>query len=90
MISLANKSGALGGSYGLNILSQGSFAEMILHSYATFQMLLASIPMISWAVLKACAHATANLAGQFSPIPVASSLGSNVVDNNLNLDNYKQ
>ncbi|WP_371220084.1 hypothetical protein ACA348_11830 [Orientia tsutsugamushi] len=56
---------------------------MILYSYATFQMLASSIPMLSWGVLKACAHATANLASQFSPIPVASSLGSNIVDNNL-------
>ncbi|KJW06855.1 putative conjugative transfer protein TraG [Orientia tsutsugamushi str. UT144] len=70
------------------MLSQGSFAEMILYSYATFQMLASSIPMLSWAVIKACAHATANLASQFSPIPVASSLGSNIVDNNLSMDNY--
>ncbi|KJV69812.1 conjugal transfer protein TraG [Orientia tsutsugamushi] len=61
---------------------------MILYSYATFQMLASSIPMLSWGVLKACAHATANLASQFSPIPVASSLGSNIVDNNLSMDNY--
>ncbi|XAF74288.1 hypothetical protein QU601_000188 [Orientia tsutsugamushi] len=61
---------------------------MILYSYATFQMLASSIPMLSWAVIKACAHATANLASQFSPIQVASSLGSNIVDNNLSMDNY--
>ncbi|SPR13328.1 conjugal transfer protein TraG N-terminal domain-containing protein [Orientia tsutsugamushi] len=88
MISLSSKSGAFGSDYGLNMLSQGSFAEMILYSYATFQMLASSIPMLSWGVLKACAHATANLASQFSPIPVASSLGSNIVDNNLSMDNY--
>ncbi|SPR04892.1 conjugal transfer protein TraG [Orientia tsutsugamushi str. Gilliam] len=88
MISLSSKSGAFGSDYGLNMLSQGSFAEMILYSYATFQMLASSIPMLSWAVIKACAHATANLASQFSPIPVASSLGSNIVDNNLSMDNY--
>ncbi|WP_080946342.1 conjugal transfer protein TraG N-terminal domain-containing protein [Orientia tsutsugamushi] len=88
MISLSSKSGAFGSDYGLNMLSQGSFAEMILYSYATFQMLASSIPMLSWGVLKACAHATANLASQFSPIQVASSLGSNIVDNNLSMDNY--
>ncbi|KJW06606.1 putative traG protein [Orientia tsutsugamushi str. UT144] len=88
MISLSSKSGAFGSDYGLNMLSQGSFAEMILYSYATFQMLASSIPMLSWSVIKACAHATANLASQFSPIPVASSLGSNIVDNNLSMDNY--
>ncbi|SPR03703.1 conjugal transfer protein TraG [Orientia tsutsugamushi str. Gilliam] len=88
MISLSSKSGAFGSDYGLNMLSQASFAEMILYSYATFQMLASSIPMLSWGVLKACAHATANLAIQFSPIPVASSLGSNIVDNNLSMDNY--
>ncbi|SPR03381.1 conjugal transfer protein TraG [Orientia tsutsugamushi str. Gilliam] len=88
MISLSSKSGAFGSDYGLNMLSQASFAEMILYSYATFQMLASSIPMLSWGVLKACAHATANLASQFSPIPVASSLGSNIVDNNLSMDNY--
>ncbi|QES96073.1 tetratricopeptide repeat protein [Orientia tsutsugamushi] len=88
MISLSSKSGAFGSDYGLNMLSQGSFAEMILYSYATFQMLASSIPMLSWGVLKACAHATANLASQFSPMPVASSLGSNIVDNNLSMDNY--
>ncbi|WP_109490456.1 conjugal transfer protein TraG N-terminal domain-containing protein [Orientia tsutsugamushi] len=88
MISLSSKSGAFGSDYGLNMLSQGSFAEMILYSYATFQMLASSIPMLSWAVIKACAHATANLASQFSPIQVASSLGSNIVDNNLSMDNY--
>ncbi|KJW07104.1 tetratricopeptide repeat family protein [Orientia tsutsugamushi str. UT144] len=88
MISLSSKSGAFGSDYRLNMLSQGSFAEMILYSYATFQMLASSIPMLSWAVIKACAHATANLASQFSPIPVASSLGSNIVDNNLSMDNY--
>ncbi|WP_342637770.1 conjugal transfer protein TraG N-terminal domain-containing protein [Orientia tsutsugamushi] len=88
MISLSSKSGAFGSDYGLNMLSQGSFAEMILYSYATFQMLASSIPMLSWSVIKACAHATANLASQFSPMPVASSLGSNIVDNNLSMDNY--
>ncbi|XAF72858.1 conjugal transfer protein TraG N-terminal domain-containing protein [Orientia tsutsugamushi] len=88
MISLSSKSGAFGSDYGLNMLSQGSFAEMILYSYSTFQMLASSIPMLSWAVIKACAHATANLASQFSPIQVASSLGSNIVDNNLSMDNY--
>ncbi|KJV74040.1 tetratricopeptide repeat family protein [Orientia tsutsugamushi str. UT76] len=88
MISLSSKSGAFGSDYGLNMLSQGSFAEMILYSYAMFQMLASSIPMLSWAVIKACAHATANLASQFSPIQVASSLGSNIVDNNLSMDNY--
>ncbi|KJV72838.1 putative traG protein [Orientia tsutsugamushi str. TA763] len=88
MISLSSKSGAFGSDYGLNMLSQGSFAEMILYSYATFQMLASSIPMLSWSVIKACAHATANLASQFSPIQVASSLGSNIVDNNLSMDNY--
>ncbi|KJV71052.1 putative traG protein [Orientia tsutsugamushi str. TA716] len=50
MISLSSKSGAFGSDYGLNMLSQGSFAEMILYSYATFQMLASSIPMLSWAV----------------------------------------
>ncbi|XAF74768.1 conjugal transfer protein TraG N-terminal domain-containing protein [Orientia tsutsugamushi] len=88
MISLSSKSGAFGSDYGLNMLSQGSFAEMILYSYSTFQMLASSIPMLSWSVIKACAHATANLASQFSPIQVASSLGSNIVDNNLSMDNY--
>ncbi|KJV69793.1 putative traG protein [Orientia tsutsugamushi str. UT76] len=68
MISLSSKSGAFGSDYGLNMLSQGSFAEMIFYSYATFQMLASSIPMLSWGVLKACAHATANLASQFSPM----------------------
>nr|WP_241760919.1 conjugal transfer protein TraG N-terminal domain-containing protein [Rickettsia endosymbiont of Ixodes scapularis] len=87
MISLSGKSG---GSYftGLNILSQGSFAENILHCYATFQMLAASVPMLSWAVLKACAHATTTLASQFLPVPVASSIGANIADNNLSMDNY--
>ena len=86
MISLAGK----GTSHftGLNILSQGSFSEMVLHEFATFQMLAASVPMLSWAVLKACAHATTTLANQFSPVPVASSIGTNIADNNLSIDNY--
>ncbi|KJV80292.1 putative traG protein [Rickettsia hoogstraalii str. RCCE3] len=87
MISLAGKSSA---AYftGLNILSQGSFSENVLHCYATFQMLAASVPMLSWAVLKACAHATTTLANQFSPVPVASNIGTNIADNNLSMDNY--
>ncbi|CAK6517752.1 MAG: TraG-N domain-containing protein [Rickettsia helvetica] len=86
MISLAGK----GTSHltGLNILSQGSFSEMVLHEFATFQMLAASVPMLSWAVLKACAHATTTLANQFSPVPVASNIGTNIADNNLSMDNY--
>lgn len=86
MISLAGK----GTSHftGLNILSQGSFSEMLLHEFATFQMLAASVPMLSWAVLKACAHATTTLANQFSPVPVASNIGANIADNNLAMDNY--
>ncbi|WP_341790161.1 conjugal transfer protein TraG N-terminal domain-containing protein [Rickettsia endosymbiont of Polydrusus tereticollis] len=86
MISLAGK----GTSHltGLNILSQGSFSEMLLHEFATFQMLAASVPMLSWAVLKACAHATTTLANQFSPVPVASNIGTNIADNNLSMDNY--
>ncbi|WP_252831282.1 conjugal transfer protein TraG N-terminal domain-containing protein [Orientia tsutsugamushi] len=39
MISLSSKSGAFGSDYGLNMLSQGSFAEMILYSYARFKCL---------------------------------------------------
>ncbi|WP_375326567.1 hypothetical protein [Candidatus Tisiphia endosymbiont of Nemotelus uliginosus] len=84
---MAGKSISLG-AVGLNILSHGSFSEMLLHTYSTFQMLAASVPMLSWAVLKACAHATTTLASQFSPIAVASNLGTNIADNNLSLDNY--
>nr|WP_267881766.1 conjugal transfer protein TraG N-terminal domain-containing protein [Rickettsia tamurae] len=87
MMSLAGKSGT-NHFTGLNILSQGSFAENVLHCYATFQMLSASVPMLSWAVLKACAHATTTLANQFSPVPVASSIGASIADNNLAMDNY--
>ncbi len=87
MISLAGKSTSLAVS-GLSILSQGSFAEMTLHSYATFQMLAASVPMLSWAVLKGCAHATTTLANQFSPVAVASGIGANIADNNISMDNY--
>ncbi len=87
MISLAGKSTSLG-AVGLNILSQGSFSEMLLHTYSTFQMLAASVPMLSWAVLKACAHATTTLASQFSPVAVASGIGANIADNNISMDNY--
>ncbi|WP_410525777.1 conjugal transfer protein TraG N-terminal domain-containing protein [Rickettsia fournieri] len=86
MISLAGKSA--NHLTGLNILSQGSFSEILLHEFATFQMLAASVPMLSWAVLKACAHATTTLANQFSPVPVASNIGANIADNNLAMDNY--
>ncbi len=51
-------------------------------------MLAASVPMLSWAVLKACAHATTTLVNQFSPVPVASNIGTNIADNNLSMDNY--
>ncbi|UCM86398.1 MAG: conjugal transfer protein TraG N-terminal domain-containing protein [Rickettsia endosymbiont of Culicoides impunctatus] len=87
MISLAGKSGS-SGLTGLNILSQGSFSEMILHSYATFYMLAACVPMLSWAVLKGCVHATTTLANQFSSISVASGIGANIADNNIAMDNY--
>lgn len=87
MISLAGKSTSLAAS-GLSLLSQGSFAEMTLQAYATFQMLAASVPMLSWAVLKACAHATTTLASQFSPVAVASGIGANIADNNISMDNY--
>ncbi|XVN42521.1 MAG: conjugal transfer protein TraG N-terminal domain-containing protein [Candidatus Rickettsia vulgarisii] len=86
MISLAGK--GVSHLTGLNILSQGSFSEILLHEFATFQMLAASVPMLSWAVLKACAHATTTLANQFSPVPVASNIGANIADNNLAMDNY--
>ncbi|XVN41417.1 MAG: conjugal transfer protein TraG N-terminal domain-containing protein [Rickettsia endosymbiont of Argas persicus] len=86
MISLAGK--GVSHFTGLNILSQGSFSEILLHEFATFQMLAASVPMLSWAVLKACAHATTTLANQFSPVPVASNIGANIADNNLSMDNY--
>nr|WP_253307420.1 conjugal transfer protein TraG N-terminal domain-containing protein [Rickettsia endosymbiont of Ceutorhynchus assimilis] len=86
MISLAGK--GVSHFTGLNILSQGSFSEILLHEFATFQMLAASVPMLSWAVLKACAHATTTLANQFSPVPVASNIGTNIADNNLSMDNY--
>ena len=87
MISLAGKADANGLS-GLSILSQGGFAENILYCYATFQMLASSVPMLSWAVLKSCAHATTTLANQFSPVPVAGSIGANIADNNLSMGNY--
>ncbi|WP_341756998.1 conjugal transfer protein TraG N-terminal domain-containing protein [Candidatus Tisiphia endosymbiont of Nemotelus nigrinus] len=84
MISLAGKQAGLGG--GMNILSQGGFSEVTLNSYATYQMFAASVPMLAYAVLKGCTHATTALAGAFAPSSTAVSIGSNMADNNLNID----
>ena len=74
MMALAGKSAGLGDG-GMSILSQGSFSEITLNTYATYQMFAASVPILAYAVLKGCAHATTALAGSFSSGQVASSLG---------------
>lgn len=84
--SLAKKSAMLGDS-GINILSQGGFSEIALNSYATYQLFAASVPVLAYAVLKACTHATTSLVGSFSPMGVAAGIGANSADNNLNIDN---
>ncbi|BFD45541.1 MAG: hypothetical protein DMENIID0002_01870 [Rickettsia endosymbiont of Sergentomyia squamirostris] len=88
MISLAGKQAGLGGG-GMNILSQGGFSEITLNSYATYQMFAASVPMLAYAVLKGCTHATTALAGAFVPSSTAVSIGSNIADNNLNIDTIR-
>ncbi|MCC8399454.1 MAG: conjugal transfer protein TraG N-terminal domain-containing protein [Rickettsia endosymbiont of Platyusa sonomae] len=87
MISLAGMSNAFG-EVGLNILSQGSFSEMLLHTYSTFQILTVLVPRLSWVVLKGCADYSTTLTSQFSPISVASGIGANIADNNISMDNY--
>lgn len=91
MISLASKSAGFGnGSIvndgGMSILSQGGFSEITLNTYATYQLFAASVPMLAYAVLKGCTHATTALAGYFAPTGTAASIGSNTVDNNLTID----
>lgn len=86
MLSLSGKVSVFGGN-GMSILSQGSYSEYALNTYATYQMLGCLVPPLSWALFKACSHGMSILAGQFSPLSVASSVAAGIADNNLSMDN---
>lgn len=86
MLSLSGKVSVFGGN-GISILSQGSYSEYALNTYATYQMLGCLVPPLSWALFKACSHGMSILAGQFSPLSVASSVAAGIADNNLSMDN---
>ena len=86
MLSLSGKVSVFGGN-GMSILSQGSYSEYALNTYATYQMLECLVPPLSWALFKACSHGMSMLAGQFSPLSVASSVAAGIADNNLSMDN---
>ena len=87
MMSLAGKLNVFG-STGISLLSQGGFSEITLHTYATYQMFAASVPVLAWAVLKGGEYATTSLAGNFSPVSAASSIGAGVADDNINIGGH--
>ncbi|MGI4753250.1 MAG: hypothetical protein ACRYE8_05955, partial [Janthinobacterium lividum] len=86
MLSLSGKVSVFGAN-GMSILSQGAYSEFALNTYATYQMLGCLVPPLSWALFKACSHGMSILAGQFSPLSVASSVAAGIADNNLSMDN---
>lgn len=86
MLSLSGKVSVFGGN-GMSILSQGSYSEFALNTYATYQMLGCLVPPLSWAFFKACSYGMSMIAGQFSPLSVASSVAAGIADNNLSMDN---
>ena len=84
MMFLSNKAAHLGGN---TILSQGALGEFSLNLYAICQLLSATVPMIAWAVLSRSVQTFAGLTERLSPIGSGSSLGAQMVDNTVSLDN---
>lgn len=84
MMFLSNKAGSIGGN---TILSQGALGEVSLNLYAICQLLSATVPMIAWAVLSRSVQTFAGLTERLSPIGSGASLGAQMVDNTVSVDN---
>ena len=87
MYVLSLRSGSIGGDLGLSILSQGSYAEMVLNTYAIVQFFAMLVPFISWQILSKGGEGMAHLADRLSPIAAGLALGAAAVDQNISLDN---
>lgn len=87
MYVLSLRSASMGGDLGLSILSQGSYAEMVLNTYAIVQFFAMFVPFISWQILSKGGEGMAHLADRLSPIVGGLALGAAAVDQNISLDN---
>jgi conjugal transfer mating pair stabilization protein TraG len=87
MYVLSLRSGSMGGDLGLSILSQGSYAEMVLNTYAIVQFFAMLVPFISWQILSKGGEGMVHLADRLSPIAGGLALGAAAVDQNISLDN---
>ncbi len=77
----------ISGDYGMSMISQGGFSEMMLNTYAVVQLFASSVPVLSWFVLTMSGHALAQLTERAAALSTAAGLGSATVDGNLNMDN---
>ena len=87
LMSLAGKLSVFGHG-GVNLLSQGGFSELTLHTYATYQMLAASVLPLSYGILKASDYAISNLAGSYMSTAPATSIGTSIADDNINIGGH--
>ena len=87
MFILSLRSTAMGGDHGLSILSQGGYAEMVLHTYAIVQLFAMMVPFVSWQILSKGGEGLVHLADRLSPMMAGAALGSAAVDQNISLDN---
>ena len=75
------------GEEGLSLIGQGGFSEIVLYRYATSQKLVALVPIIAWAIFKACAYSGSQIMSGLAGFGAAAGLGAAAVDNRIDLDN---
>jgi len=75
------------GEEGLSLIGQGGFSEIVLYRYATSQKLVAMVPIIAWAIFKACAYSGSQIMSGLASFGAAAGLGAAAVDNRIDLAN---
>jgi conjugal transfer mating pair stabilization protein TraG len=74
------------GEDGLSLVGQAGFTELILMKYSTVQGLITSVPFISFAIIFGSPYALSSIAGSVAGVSSASSIGANMADGNLSMN----
>ena len=82
MIQLKDSIGAWGEG-GLSLIGQAGFTELIVMRYATTQSLITATPFISFAIVFGSPYALSSIAGSVAGVGASTSIGSNMADGNL-------
>jgi conjugal transfer mating pair stabilization protein TraG len=75
------------GDAGLSKLAQGSYSDILIHTYAIIQMFASMVPILSWMLLSKSGYTFSSMVERLSPVGVGASIGAASVDNNINMDN---